>query len=144
MTHVRVSVLSVVGGFATAVALIALPGCTTLLGDFETAPDGGEPDASFLDGGDAAPDGSDASRGPEGGRLDARAEDAGSDAGPDADKDASLPDACVAESDAALCARHGNTCGGIVATDACGQSRAIASCGTCALPATCGAETPNV
>ncbi len=59
--------------------------------------------------------------------------------------DAGLPDAaCVPETDAVLCARAGNDCGGIVAVDACGASRAIASCGTCRAPDTCSAQKPNV
>ncbi len=52
---------------------------------------------------------------------------------------------CVPETDAALCARLGNTCGSLAALDNCGAARTVASCGSCVSPQTCGgAGTPNV
>ena len=45
--------------------------------------------------------------------------------------------ACVPESNAALCARLGKTCGAVTATDNCGQTRTVSSCGTCSAPDTC-------
>ena len=57
---------------------------------------------------------------------------------------ATLTAACVAESDAAFCARRGKNCGAVAGDDNCGASRTVASCGTCTAPTTCGAAVANV
>lgn len=74
------------------------------------------------------------------------AADAGSDAGPGADggepADAGPPgDAgtCVPETDQALCARLGRTCGEYGGFDNCGASRVVPTCGTCDGGLTCRA-----
>jgi hypothetical protein len=46
--------------------------------------------------------------------------------------------ACAPETDAALCARLGASCGGLTATDNCGASRTVSSCGSCSGATTCG------
>lgn len=46
--------------------------------------------------------------------------------------------ACTGESDASLCARAGQNCGALTATDNCGTVRSLASCGSCGNNATCG------
>ena len=46
--------------------------------------------------------------------------------------------ACTGESDASLCARAGQNCGALTATDNCGAVRSLASCGSCGNNATCG------
>jgi len=90
----------------------------------------------------AAPDdaGHDASAPP----TDAAAADAGRDAAAsDAGSDAPIVDACVAETDAQLCAAAGAQCGEITPSDRCGRPR-TAMCGTCPGAQTCGARaTPN-
>src|SRR5690242_20700406 len=49
------------------------------------------------------------------------------------------PQACVAESDAAFCARHGASCGDVTDRDNCGEPR-TAACGTCGADMACGAS----
>ncbi len=102
-------------------AALVIGGCTTLLGDFQIAGDG-----------------SDAS-------VEAAVDAGGGDVlvVPDASSDAAT-EACVPETNAALCARERKDCDGIVATDSCGTARAVPSCGTCTSPLTCGARNPNV
>lgn len=51
--------------------------------------------------------------------------------------------ACVNETDAALCARRGQSCGQLTSFDNCGLTRTISSCGTCVGPQTCGAVVAN-
>jgi formylglycine-generating enzyme len=86
-------------------------------------------------GGDA---GADIATGGTGGG-DAGSGGTGGDAGPDG-LDATV-DACSPETDAAFCARLGTTCGTVTATDNCGTSRVVASCGTCTgTGVTCGSS----
>jgi hypothetical protein len=47
---------------------------------------------------------------------------------------------CVAESDAAFCARQGMSCGALSGTDDCGAPRVVASCGDCAPSEGCAPE----
>jgi len=65
------------------------------------------------------------------------------DAGPEASQTDPGLDACVSESDTALCSALGKNCGPVTAPDSCGTMRTVASCGTCATPQTCGASAPN-
>lgn len=51
---------------------------------------------------------------------------------------------CVAETDAAFCARTGKTCGTVTGLDTCGQARTVASCGTCSGVNVCGAANTCV
>ena len=52
--------------------------------------------------------------------------------------------ACVAETDQALCASLGKTCGTVQATDNCGHAR-TPTCGACTAPSVCGGGgIPNV
>ena len=58
---------------------------------------------------------------------------------------------CVAETDAAFCARLGKNCGTVSGSDNCGATRSVTSCGSCISPQACAAkgtanlcETPPV
>ncbi len=104
-------------------AAVALAGCSTILGDFQVSAN--DADASLGDGGAGSEASADALVSP--------------DTATDAPREA-----CVPETNAALCAKAGKNCEGIVATDTCGVARAIPTCGTCTTPQTCGAQMPNV
>src|SRR5438105_1464911 len=61
------------------------------------------------------------------------------------------PVPCVAETDAAFCARLGKNCATVSGSDNCGATRSVTSCGSCISPQTCAAkgtanlcETPPV
>jgi len=68
--------------------------------------------------------------------IDAAPKDTGIDSA-----DTQVPDACVAESDEALCASRSFVCGKLDgALDKCGQYRIVSSCGVCASSLTCGSR----
>ncbi len=99
------------GGFGLLAGLIPLfsgvGGCANITG-IQAHPDGG----LHRDGG-----------------LDATSRDGGAW---DGDlRDGAASDACVGETQAALCTQSQVECGPLSVVDGCGQSRDIASCGTC-------------
>lgn len=56
------------------------------------------------------------------------------------DRNSCVVGACMAESEAELCAASNRTCGALSAKDRCGASRSV-TCGACAADQMCGAET---